>query len=281
MGWFPFPWALARDPLTGRRAITYNQVMRVKILGCSGNLVGKYRTTSFLLDDSFLLDAGTVTEAIGRKGLRKIRHILISHTHMDHVKGLFPLVDELVMMGDYSVELVSVAPVLDIITNNLLNNLIWPDFTVIPSVSNAVIRLKEVPLERPTILDRISITPVLMTHTVYTVGFVIRQDDGQGFMFTADTGPTKRFWEVAEGEKDIRFIIADVSFPNRLADLATLSGHMTPAMLMEKMDAHGLGDRLFYVSHMKPVFAREIVAEFERSGRKNIRFLKQSEILAL
>lgn len=270
-----------KDPLTGRRAITYNQKMRVRILGCSGNLVGRYRTTSFLLDDSFLIDAGTVTEAISRRDLGKIRHILISHTHMDHVKGLFPLVDELVMMGDYSVELVSVAPVLDIITNNLLNNLIWPDFTVIPSVSNAVIRLTEIPLERPFVLGRICVTPVLMTHTVYTVGFVIRRDDGRGFMFTADTGPTKRFWEVAAGEKDIGFIIADVSFPNRLADLATLAGHMTPSMLMESIDAHELGDRLFYVSHMKPVFAREIVAEFGRSGRRNIRFLRQSETLTL
>jgi ribonuclease BN (tRNA processing enzyme) len=253
--------------------------MRVRILGCSGNLVGRHRTTSFLLDDYFLIDAGTVTEAIRRRDLKRIKHVLISHTHMDHVKGLFPLVDELVMMGDYSVELVSVASILDIIANNLLNNLVWPDFTVIPSVSNAVIRLKEIPLERPTVLDKISVVPVLMTHTVYTVGFVIRQDDGRGFMFTADTGPTKRFWEVAAGEKDIRFIIADVSFPNRLADLASLSGHMTPSMLMENIDAHGLGDSLFYVSHMKPVFASEIVAEFERSGRKNIRFLRQSEIL--
>lgn len=267
--------------MTGRRVITYNQMMRIKILGCSGNLVGRHRTTSFLLDDSLLIDAGTVTEAISRRGLKKIRRIVISHTHMDHVKGLFPLVDELVMMGDYSIELVSCAPVLDIISNNLLNNRIWPDFTVIPSVSRAVIRLKGIPLEKPTILDGISVVPVLMTHTVYTVGFVIRQDDGQGFMFTADTGPTKRFWKMAGSEKDIRFIIADVSFPDRLADLATLSGHMTPSMLMESIDSYGLGDMLFYVSHMKPVFASEIVAEFERSGRKNIRFLRQSEILTL
>lgn len=267
--------------MTGRRIITYNQIMYIKILGCSGNLIGRHRTTSFLLNDSLLIDAGTTTEAINRGGLKKIRHILISHTHMDHVKGLFPLVDELVMMGDYKIELVSAARVLDIISSNLLNNLVWPDFTVIPSVSNAVIRLNEISLERPTILDGISVMPVLMTHTVYTVGFVIKEDNGRGFMFTADTGPTERFWEVADGEKDIRVIIADVSFPDRLAEIATLSGHMTPSMLMESIDTHVLGERLFYVSHMKPIFAREIAAEFKRSGRENIRFLRQSDILTL
>jgi len=254
--------------------------MKIKILGCSGNFVGKHRTTAFLINDSFLIDAGTVTEAIGRRGLKKIGQVLISHTHIDHVKGLFPLVDELVMMGDYNIELVSVPPVLEIITNNLFNNLIWPDFTVIPSASKAIIRLREIPLEELTCIDGISVKPVLMTHTVYTVGFVIREGD-RGFMFTADTGPTKRFWEVAGEEKGIRFIIADVSFPNRLADLATISGHMTPSMLMEHIDRYGLGDRLFYVTHIKPIFAREIVNELEGSGRHNIRILKQGEILTV
>jgi len=256
-------------------------MMDIKILGCSGNHVGRHRTTAFLLDDSLLIDAGTVTEAIRHKDLTKIKRILISHTHMDHVKGLFSLVDELIMMGDHSIELVSAAPVLDIITNNLFNNLIWPDFTVTPSPSRAIIRLRAIPVESSTVLDGISVKPVLMTHTVYTVGFVIRPGGNEGFMFTADTGPTKRFWEMACDEKDIRFIIADVSFPDRLADLAVISGHMTPSMLMESMDRYGLGDRLFYVTHVKPIFAREIAAQFERSGRKNIRILKQSETLTL
>ena len=252
--------------------------MKIKILGCSGNFVGKHRTTAFLINDSFLIDAGTVTEAVSRRGLKKIKQVLISHTHIDHVKGLFPLVDELVMMGDYSVELISVPPILEIITKNLLNNLIWPDFTVIPSASKAVIRLRGIPMEELTGLGQVSVKPVLMTHTVYTVGFVVREGE-RGFMFTSDTGPTKRFWEVASEEKEIEFIIADVSFPDRLADLATISGHMTPSMLMEHIDRYDLGNRFFYVTHIKPVFAREIMAEIEASKRKNIGILRQGETL--
>lgn len=230
------------------------------------------------MNDSFLIDAGTVTEAIGHRGLRKIRQVLISHTHIDHVKGIFPLVDELVMMGDYNIELVSVPPILEIITKNLFNNLIWPDFTVIPSASKAIIRLREIPLGKLTDLGLLSVKPILMTHTVYTVGFVVREGE-RGFMFTADTGPTKRFWEVAGEEKGIEFIIADVSFPNRLNDLATISGHMTPSMLMEYIDNYGLGDRFFYVTHIKPIFAREIIEEIRASGRQNIGILKQGETL--
>lgn len=253
--------------------------MNIRILGCSGNYVGRHRTTCFLIDESLLIDAGTVTDSLRRKDLPKIKRVLVTHTHMDHLKGLFPFVDELAMMGEHGIELVSAAPVLDIITNNLLNNKIWPDFTVIPSKSDAVIKLKDIPLEKPSLLDGITVKPILMTHTVYTVGYVIREKNGEGFMFTADTGPTKRFWEVARGEKNIRFIIADVSFPDRLSNLALMSGHMTPSILMEMIDRYGLGDSVFYVTHIKPIFAREIVRELKQSGRSNIRILRQAETL--
>lgn len=255
--------------------------MVIKILGCSGNYVGRHRTTSFLIDESFLIDAGTVTEAVAHTDLTKIKRLLVTHTHMDHLKGLFSLVDELIMMGDYSVELISAERVLDIISNNLLNNLIWPDFTVLPSVSKAVIKFRNIPLEKPTHIDGISVLPIIMEHTVYTVGYIIRQDDGAGFMFTADTGPTRRFWEIACEEKDIRFIIADVSFPDRLIKLAIASGHMTPSLLFASIDRYGLGDTLFYVTHVKPIFSHEILAEIHKSGRKNIRVLKQSKVLKM
>jgi ribonuclease BN (tRNA processing enzyme) len=265
--------------------------MKIEILGCYGNHVDNYRTTSFLLNDSILLDAGTITEILSEERLKKITHVVVSHTHIDHLKGLFPFVDELVMMGEHSIELISVKQIIEIISQNLFNNLIWPDFTVIPSENNAVIRFCEIDLEKTTSLgtdmsrtmagkDGISIKPVLMTHTVYTVGFVVKEGK-KGFMFTADTGPTERFWEVAKEEKGIEFIIADVSFPNRHEKLAKISGHMTLSMLFEHLDKYGLNKKLIYITHIKPIFKNEILAELEKSKRKNIKPLVQGGILTI
>ncbi len=248
--------------------------MKLEILGCYGNVIGDFRATSFLINDSVLLDAGTVTEVLDRERLKRLKQVVITHTHIDHLKGLFPLVDELVMMGDYSIELISVPQIVDVIAKNLFNNLIWPDFTVIPSKNEAVISLQAMELEETKGIDAITVKPVLMTHSVYTVGYVVKEG-GRGFMFTADTGPTRRFWEVAREETGLDFIIADVSFPSRFEELARVSGHGTLSMLVDQLDRFGLGKMPVYITHIKPIFLDEIVREVSSLGRETIRLLQQ------
>jgi len=255
--------------------------MKINILGCYGNVLGNYRATAFLINNSLLIDAGTVTEVLADDQLRKIKQVVISHTHMDHLKGLFPLVDELVMLGkEYSIELISVGQIIDIISKNLFNNLVWPDFTVIPSENDAVINPRVIDVDKATAINDVMIKPILVTHTVCTVGFVVKEGK-TGFMFTADTGPTERFWEVAQEEKGVEFIIADVSFPNRLHKLAGISGHMTPSMLIEQIDRYGLSNMPVYITHIKPIFLDEILAEVAALGRGTVKPLQQGAEIVL
>ncbi len=252
--------------------------MKIEVLGCYGNSIGDFKTTSFLIDDSVLLDAGTVTGVLNDERINKIKNIIITHTHLDHIKDLVFLVDELVMMGTYKIELISVKQVLDIISNNLFNNLLWPDFTVIPSYDNAIIKPREIMLNEYTQINDIIIRPILMTHTVYCVGYVIKKGE-KGFMFTSDTGPTKTFWEQAQEEKGIDFIIADVSFPNRMEELARISGHMTLNILIEHLERYGIENKSIFITHIKPIFLEEIIHELSQLGRPNIRPLIQGEII--
>jgi len=100
-------------------------------------------------------------------------------------------------------------------------------------------------------------------------------------MLTSDTGPTKRFWEVARQEEGIEFIIADVSFPNRMESLAKLSGHMTMSMLIEHLERYDLGKMPIYINHMKPVFIDEILDELTLTKRDNIKTLQQDITIKL
>lgn len=254
--------------------------MKIEILGCYGNVVGDYRTTAFLVDDTLLVDAGTVTEVLDDERLKKIKHVLISHTHIDHLKGLFPLVDELVMMGNYRFELISTGDILASIADNLFNDLIWPDFTAIPSERRAIMKLREAELDQPALVGNISVRPVPVSHTVACVGYIIKEGNN-GFVYSADTGLTDTLWEVAQDEPGIDFIMADVSFPNRLEKLAMKSGHMTLSMLAYCLERFNLEHKKVLLTHMKPIFLREILSDLVELDRPNIKPLQQGATIEL
>ena len=70
--------------------------MIVQVLGCSGSIAAGCRTTSFLLDDDVLIDAGTGVGDLTLEELARIDHILISHSHLDHVLSIGLLADSVI-----------------------------------------------------------------------------------------------------------------------------------------------------------------------------------------
>jgi 3',5'-cyclic-nucleotide phosphodiesterase len=62
--------------------------MQLRILGCSGGIGGANRTTSFLINDSILIDAGTGVGDLSFSALTRIEHVFITHSHLDHIACL-------------------------------------------------------------------------------------------------------------------------------------------------------------------------------------------------
>ena len=67
--------------------------MKIRVLGCSGAIAAGCRTTAFLLDDDVLIDAGTGVGDLSLDALARIDHILLSHSHLDHVLSIALLAD--------------------------------------------------------------------------------------------------------------------------------------------------------------------------------------------
>ena len=67
--------------------------MQVRVLGCSGGIGARARTTSFLVDHDILLDAGTGVEDLSVEELAGIDHVFLTHSHLDHIAALPLLVD--------------------------------------------------------------------------------------------------------------------------------------------------------------------------------------------
>jgi ribonuclease BN (tRNA processing enzyme) len=250
--------------------------VKIKVLGASGSEAPGHNSPAFLLDDFMLLDAGTVSISLDREAQCKITHILLTHAHLDHIKGIPSLVDNIVASKqDCQLAIVSGKDVLADLKRNIFNNRIWPDFTVIPSREQPVMRYQAVSSRSPLRIGGYCITPVRVDHVVPAYGYVVEDGDHNALVYTGDSGPTDRIWKSLRRQR-VRVLITEVSFPNELQSLALTSGHLTPALFareLEKLQA--LPDRIF-ITHVKPYHRSAIEAQMAELSGVAVEFLHDS-----
>ncbi|MBI5049233.1 MAG: 3',5'-cyclic-nucleotide phosphodiesterase [Deltaproteobacteria bacterium] len=254
--------------------------MRIKVLGCYGSEMPGYKTSGFLINDDTLLDAGTVVSVLSVEDQLKIDNIIISHTHLDHIKDIQFLADNVIGKRKRSINLISIHGVLDVLRANILNNIIWPDFTTIPSVNRPILKFLPVKEKEELNLGDVTVKPVKTTHTVEAVGYVIKDKDG-AIVYTGDTCHTDRLWKTAMQEDNLKAIFAEVSFPNGMAELADVSGHLTAEGLNEELRKMNRKQVPVYVFHMKPQYLDIIEKEIALLKNRRMTVLRQGDVIQI
>jgi cAMP phosphodiesterase len=261
--------------------------LKIKVLGCYGGQLLGFHLTSFLVNESILLDAGCPTEALSLEEQHGIRHLFISHTHLDHIKDIGFLADNrsLKRLGGNAdnrfVTVYSLQENIEVLKKHYLNNKVWPDFTRLPTAKDPILKLQAIEAEKTITVDGVSITPIPVHHPVPCTGFLL-QENGTQFIYTADTSYTDRIWHVANQQPNLRGIILDCSFPNAYQRLADISGHLTAhgvAKELKKLDR--LGEVPVYLYHMKPETLNVMTAEIEKLNIPHLRMLTQVDELLL
>jgi ribonuclease BN (tRNA processing enzyme) len=252
--------------------------VKIKVLGCSGAEFPGHRPPSLLLKNNILFDTGSLTNVLDFKAQLKIDHIFITHTHLDHILGIPFLADNLIFWEKWHpVNIHSISPVIRAIRKNLLDGSIWPDFTLIPNTHEGILSLVEMKPGQSIKVDDYTITPYSVTHTVPATGYLV-EDKKRRFFYTGDTGPTDATWE-AIGEKKIHGLLIEASFPNRMEDIAIKTGHLTPRLLEKELSKIGQTPEKIYVTHIKTQYFKTIKSELQRLKIKNLRLLKDGEII--
>lgn len=249
--------------------------MKVKILGCSGSETIGHNPPGFLVNDVMMLDAGTITAALSIKAQSRITDVLISHTHLDHIKSVLFLADNIIGRIKKPVNIRAIPKVIDAIRTHLMNGLIWPDFTRIPTPKNPILAYKPFPAMKVQSIAGLKVKAIPMNHPVPAVGFLV-SDGKTSFIYSADTGPNELLWKEAAKAKNLNAIIVDTSFPNGLDNIATMSGHFTPSQLHQDLTKARVGNEVaIYVYHVKPVHKQRVIRELKALGRKNVKVLKE------
>ncbi|MHB8907812.1 MAG: MBL fold metallo-hydrolase [Syntrophales bacterium] len=259
--------------------------MEIRVLGCHGSQLPGYGLTGFLLDSTTLLDAGAVTSVLTLEEQIRVDHILITHAHLDHIRELTSLADNLCYCErDYPLMVVSTPPVIESLRVHIFNGAIWPDFSLIPSAENPVIRFMTIQPGERIALGHLNVTAIPVHHTVETVAYVVQSETGgrpTSAIFVGDTGPTEEIWRVAGQGEDLRAIFVETSLPEEMTDLAALSGHLTPAGLARELKKLGDYHPQVYLYHMKIQYRQEIQREIDLQGNGNVHLLQDGQVIRI
>lgn len=254
--------------------------MRVRVLGCSGGIGGGRHTTSFLVDDDCLIDAGSGVMRLGLDELARIHHVFVTHSHLDHILSLPLMLDSVPGPRDTPVTLYATPETLAILHGHLFNWLLWPDFGRIPNPEHPLLRYQSLAVNEPVRLGDREITPIPASHTVPAVGYRLRGPRAS-LIFSGDTESHPALWEVAAASPDLTDLIVEASFTDDLAELAHLSKHYCPSSLAPDLDRLASETRL-WISHLKPGQEAAILAQLNAAHPAHpARALHQDQVFEL
>jgi ribonuclease BN (tRNA processing enzyme) len=254
--------------------------MKIRVLGCSSAIGGEARTSSYMIDDDILIDAGTGVGNLDIEALKKIDHIFLTHSHMDHIACLPLIADSVGAMRDRPVTIHARPQTLELLRKHIFNWQIWPDFTVVPSEDAPFMLMEEFSPGDQWDNSGRQIRSVSVNHTVPAVGYLI-SNGRQVLALSGDTTVTNEFWQAINESDDPRYLILETTFPDAQVELATVSKHLCPSMVQGELKKLQVRPEVF-ITHMMPSDEATIMAELrERVPEFTLNRLEPNHVFEL
>jgi len=233
--------------------------MNIRILGAHNCESQATRFVCLLIDDTLAIDAGGLTSNLSISEQQKLKAILLTHQHYDHIRDVPAIALNLSLQGA-GIEVYCTPEVRDIIETHILNGKVYPKFQELPEAKPTVSFNLITPYE-PESIHGYEILAIPVNHGLTTVGYQVSNSEGKAMFYTADTGPgLLDCWQYLCPQ----LLIVDVTVPNSYEEFATNTGHLTPSLLNEELikfrELKGYLPRIIVV-HMDPTLEKEIEEE--------------------
>ncbi|VAW53941.1 CAMP phosphodiesterases class-II:Metallo-beta-lactamase superfamily [hydrothermal vent metagenome] len=234
--------------------------MRVRVLGCSGGINQDVATTSYMVDDDILIDAGTGVCNLSLDEMRGIKHIFITHSHLDHISSIPLLADTLFddLVGN-PIVVHALPETIKALQDHIFNWVIWPNFTELPHKTNAVLKLEV--MEAGSVLDISgrSIEMISVNHTVPGVGYCI-ESESKVFAFSGDTTSNENFWVSLNKRESLDLLFVESAYADKDIELAKMAFHYCPKLLAQDLAKLNHKTKVC-ISHLKPRSEQEIIEQ--------------------
>lgn len=246
--------------------------MRVKVLGCSGAIAKDCRTTSFLLDHDVLIDAGTGVGDLSLEEMQRIDDVFLTHSHLDHILSLPLMLDSVGGLRSQPLRVHALAETLSALKTHIFNNVIWPDFSVIPNPNTPYLTFHEVEVGRTYTVGgkRIEVLPAV--HAVPAVGYAVASVPAHAekptyWVFSGDTERNPDFWKRVN-QLNVGMMVIETTFSNSENELALLSMHLCAEVLLQELQLiEKKNSYPIYITHAKPAEVGAVMQEVELLNR--------------
>lgn len=233
--------------------------------------------TCIVVDDCVAFDAGSLAMSCSDRQREKIRDIVISHDHLDHIAGLPLFLDDLFSSLTEPVRIHATAEMIDILERDIFNWSIYPKFSELRNSNGAVLRYKAYEIGRAFRLKHLSVLPIAVNHNVPSVGVLI-SDATVSIGITGDTAGTDEMWNVLNRCPNLAAVFVECAFPDEMAELAAISHHMTPALVINDLEKLANRELPKYIINIKPMYREQVIRQLSDRNITNLQILEVGRV---
>lgn len=237
--------------VASNRTLETNTFMRVRVLGCSAGIGAGLRTTSLLIDNDVLIDCGTGVGDLDLTALRNVRHVFLTHAHLDHV-ALLPLLIDTVFdhLQQQPLTIHCQPATRDALRRHIFNWRIWPDFFTLPNKTAPAAKFKPLAPGESRAIGARRFEMIEVHHSVPAAAF--RTHCGQAALaFSGDSTSNDTLWAGLNRHERLDVLLVECAFPEAEKDLSRVAGHYCPSLLAADLVKLEHRPRV-YITHLKP-----------------------------
>lgn len=224
--------------------------MQIKVLGCSGGVGPGLRTTSLLVDDRILVDAGTGACDLDLDAMARLSDVFLTHSHLDHVVGAAFIADNRFARRAPAFNVRATTETLTALRTHMFNWVLWPDFTQLLCRDQAMLDFLPLEVGAPVAVNGLQVTAFAVLHTVPAVGYALSDATGC-FAFTGDTYADDAMWSALNALPRLDQLMIEIAYADEEEEVGYLSKHLTPTRLGQELGKLRHRPRLL-LSHPKP-----------------------------
>ena len=246
-------------------------------IDADGKASARQHLLSIVIDDKVAIDAGCLAMSCSDTQRKQIRDIILTHTHLDHIAGLPLYIDDLFATLTEPVRIHATRVMIDILERDIFNWSIYPRFSELTNDHGPVIEYREFEQGSTFAVKHLTVRSIAVNHKVSASGYIV-SDGSVSVAITGDTAATDEIWPACASEPNLKAVLVECAFPDEMAELAAISGHLTPSLLTKELAK--IAGRQFpaYIINLKAMYRDRVIEQIAKTGLDNVEVLEVGRV---